>query len=130
MQHRSGDRPLLLPFLAPLCADLEPLAYAELRLTSGLILAEFGWSKLFGGGKGRDIERFQPLEFVGGIAVGLLTRPFAQMLFVQLLIIVVMVMIPRGTGYHLTAVWLGTYALMALYGGGRLSLDRWLGREF
>ena len=95
----------------------------------------------------RDIELFQKLglepavplayftsalELVGGfaLALGLLTRPFALMLFVQLLVIVFMVMIPRGTGYHLTTVWLGTYAVMTVYGGGRLSLDRWLGREF
>lgn len=147
MQHNADDRRLLLPFLAPLYAALEPLAYAGLRLTSGLIMAEFGWSKLFGGGMARDIELFQrlglepavplayftsALELVGGfaLALGLLTRPFALMLFVQLLVIIGMVMIPRGTGYHLTIVWLGTYAVMAVHGGGRLSLDRWLGREF
>ena len=138
---------LLLPFLAPLYGALEPLAYLFLRQTSGLIMAEFGWRKLFGGGMARDIELFEQLglepavplayftsglELVGGIAValGLLTRPFAFMLFIQLVIIVVMVMIPRGTGYHLTVVWLGSYALMAVRGGRRLSLDRWLGREF
>jgi putative oxidoreductase len=147
MQHIPDPRRLILPFLAPLYTALEPLAYAGLRLTSGLIMAEFGWSKLFGGGMVRDIELFQKLglepavplayltsalELVGGLALalGLLTRPFALMLFVQLLVIVFLVMIPRGTGYHLTIVWLGTYAVMAVYGGGRLSLDRWLGREF
>lgn len=137
----------LLPFLTPLYAALEPLAYLFLRLTSGLVMAEFGWSKLFGGGMARDIELFQKLglepalplayftsglELIGGIAIalGLLTRPFAFMLFIQLVVIVVMVMIPRGAGYHLSVVWLGSYALMAVRGGGRLSLDRWLGREF
>ncbi|CAM5187661.1 hypothetical protein ARD30_11925 [Bosea thiooxidans] len=143
----NPDKPrLLLPFLGPLYAALEPLAYLFLRLTSGLVMAEFGWRKLFGGGMARDIELFRNLglepavplayftsglELVGGIAIalGLLTRPLAFMLFVQLMVILVMVMIPRGTGYHLTVVWLGSYALMAVHGGGRLSLDRWLGRE-
>lgn len=144
--HPNKPR-FLMPFLAPLYEALEPLSYLFLRLTSGLIMAEFGWRKLFGGGMGRDIELFQQLglepavplayftsglELVGGLALGLglLTRPFAFMLFVQLVVIVVMVMIPRGAGYHLTVVWLGAYALMATRGGGRLSLDRWLGREF
>lgn len=138
---------LLLPFLAPVYAALEPLAYLFLRLTSGLVMAEFGWRKLFAGGMARDIELFRQLglepavplayftsglELVGGVAIvlGLLTRPLAFMLFIQLVVIVVMVMIPRGAGYHLTVVWLGSYALMAVRGGGRLSLDRRIGREF
>lgn len=136
-----------IPFLAPIYAALEPLAYAALRVTSGLIMATFGWSKLFGDGMARDIELFQRLglepavplayftsglELIGGLAivVGLLTRPLSFMLFIQLVVIVVLVMIPRGAGYHLTVVWLGAFALMSVHGGGRLSLDRWLGREF
>jgi putative oxidoreductase len=147
MTEYSSKPRFLLPFLAPLYGALEPFAYLFLRLTSGLVMAEFGWRKLFGGGMARDIELFQQLglepavplayftsglELIGGIALalGLLTRPFAFMLFIQLVVIVVMVMIPRGAGYHLTVVWLGTYAFMAVRGGGRLSLDRWLGREF
>lgn len=147
MTETPNQPRLLLPFLAPLYAALEPLTYLFLRLTSGLVMAEFGWRKLFGGGMARDIELFRNLglepavplayftsglELVGGVAIalGLLTRPFAFMLFIQLVVIVVMVMIPRGAGYHLTVVWLGSYALMAVRGGGRLSLDRQLGREF
>lgn len=146
IEHPNQLR-FLLPILAPLYRALEPLAYLFLRLTSGLIMAQFGWTKLFNGGMGRDIELFQKLglepavpfayftsglELIGGVAValGLLTRPFAFMLFIELLVIAIMVMIPRGAGYHLTVVWLGAYALMAVQGGGRLSLDRWLGREF
>ncbi|MGO4666946.1 DoxX family protein [Bosea sp. 2RAB26] len=147
MAENLDKQRAVIPKLAPLYAALEPLAYAAMRATSGLIMATFGWTKLFGDGMTRDIELFQRLglepavplayftsglELLGGlaIAIGLLTRPLAFMLFIQLVVILVMVMIPRGTGYHLTVVWLGTFALMSVHGGGRLSLDRWLGREF
>lgn len=138
---------LLIPSLASLYTHLEPCGYALMRLASGSIMASFGSMKLFGDGMARDIELFQRLElepavalayftsgleFFGGlaIAVGLLTRPIAAMLFVELVVIVWMVMIPRGTGYHLSVVWLGVFLLIALRGGGRISLDRLLGREF
>lgn len=138
---------LLIPALSPLYAYLEPVGYALMRLASGCIMASLGWTKLFGDGMQRDIELFQRLglepaiplayftsglEFFGGlaIAVGLLTRPLAAMLFVELVVIVLLVMIPRGTGYHLSVVWLGVFLLISLRGGGRISLDRLIGKEF
>jgi putative oxidoreductase len=137
---------LLLPALSSIYETLEPFGYATVRLATGAMIATFGWGKLFNNGMGRDITLFrelglQPavplayftsgLEFFGGvmIAVGLLTRPIAAMLFVEMLVILFMVMIPRGTGYQLTVVWAGAFLLIALHGGGRLSIDRLLGRE-
>src|SRR5689334_5587112 len=90
-QERSH---LFIPLLAPLYASLEPFGYAVMRLTSGCIMANLGWMKLFDDGMQRDIELFQKLglepaaplayftsglEFFGGlaIAIGLLTRPLA-----------------------------------------------------
>lgn len=145
MNATSQTKPLI-PVLARLYARLEPFGYAFLRLTSGGIMAVFGWTKLFGDGMSRDIELFQRLglepaialayftsglEFFGGlaIAIGLLTRPLAAMLFFQMVVIVAMVMIPRGTGYHLSVVWLGVFLMIALRGGGRISVDRLIGRE-
>ena len=138
---------MLIPSLSPLYKHLEPYGYAIMRLASGCIMASLGGMKLFENGMARDIELFQRLglepaialayftsglEFFGGLAlaVGLLTRPIAAMLFGELVVIVWMVMIPRGTGYHLSVVWLGVFLLIALRGGGRISLDRLLGREF
>jgi putative oxidoreductase len=143
----NGTRPIL-PALTRLYTAFEPCAYTVLRATSGAIMATFGWSKLFvAGGMARDITLFHQLgiepavplayftsglEFFGGImvAIGLLTRPVAAMLLGELLVILVAVMIPRGTGYQLTVVWIGAYLLILLRGGGRYSIDRLIGREF
>jgi putative oxidoreductase len=136
----------VLPVLTPLYTALEPFGYALMRLASGVIMATFGWGKLFGNGMARDIELFHrlglepaellgrftsSLEFYGGllIAIGLLTRPIAAMLLGELLAILVMVIIPRGSGYQLTVVWVGVFFLILVHGGGRISVDRLLGRE-
>jgi putative oxidoreductase len=137
---------LLLPMLSSIYETLEPLGYAIMRLTSGAMIATLGWGKLFGNGMARDITLFHQLglepavplayftsglEFFGGlmIAIGLLTRPLAAMLFIEMLVIFFMVMIARDTGYQLTVVWIGVFLLIALHGGGRISVDRFLGRE-
>jgi putative oxidoreductase len=138
---------LFIPLLAPLYASLEPFGYAIMRLTSGCIMADLGWMKLFGNGMQRDIQLFQKLglepavplayftsglEFFGGlaIAIGLLTRPLAVMFCVEMMVILALVMIPRGTGYHLSVVWLGVFFFLLLRGGGRISVDHLIGREF
>ncbi|HWK97307.1 MAG TPA: DoxX family protein [Pseudolabrys sp.] len=143
----NGSR-LILPGLGRLYVALHDLAYAVLRIASGAMLATFGYSKLFAaGGMARDIALFKSLhlwpaaplayftsglEFFGGllIALGLLTRPIAAMLTVEFVVIVVMVMIPRGANYQLSVVWLGAFFYLAIRGGGRYSLDRIFGKEF
>ena len=144
----NGGSRLIIPIFGRLYQALEPCAYIVLRVTSGATMATFGWSKLFvAGGMTRDVTLFHQLgiepavplayftsglEFFGGImiAIGLLTRPVALMLVVELLVILVAVMIPRGAGYQLTVVWIGAYLCILMRGGGKLSLDRLIGREF
>ena len=72
------------------------------------------------------------LEFFGGlaVAVGFLTRPFAAMLFGELVVILATVVIPSGSNYQLSVVWWGAFLFIAIRGGGRISLDHLLGREF
>lgn len=147
MKHVSDHNRLIFPFLSPLYTSLEPWGYAVMRLASGAIMASFGWQKLFGNGMSEDITIFHQLglepaiplayftsglELFGGFAValGLLTRPFAAMLFGELLVILVTVVIPRRTGYQLSVVWSGAFLFIAIRGGGRISLDRLLGKEF
>ena len=142
-----GRNGLILPFLASLYAALEPCAYVLMRVTTGLAIAPIGYAKLFRGGLPAVISEFHKLglepattlahfigglEFFGGIAIaiGLLTRPVALMFFIEMLVIGVMVMLPRGTGYQLTLVWVGVFALIAMRGAGGLSVDRLLRREF
>jgi putative oxidoreductase len=137
----------MLPGLTPLYAALEPFAYAIMRFAAGGIMATFGWGKLFGNGMARDVALFHrlglepadllgyftsSLEFFGGlmIAIGLLTRPVAAMLLGELFVILIVVIIPRGTEYQLTVVWVGVFLLILVHGGGRISVDRLIGREF
>jgi putative oxidoreductase len=137
----------LVPGLTALYGAMEPFAYAIMRFASGGIMATFGWAKLFGNGMARDVELFHKLglepasffgyftgslEFFGGlmVAIGLLTRPAAAMLLGELLVILIMVIVPRGTDYQLTVVWIGTFVLILFRGGGRISVDRLIGREF
>ncbi|KQX16357.1 MULTISPECIES: DoxX family protein [Ensifer] len=71
------------------------------------------------------------LELFGGIAIalGLLTRPLAFMLFIQMIVILVVVMIPRGTGFQLSTVWIGVFAYLSAHGIGRWALDRPIDRQ-
>jgi putative oxidoreductase len=137
----------LLPGLTPLYAALEPFGYAIMRFAAGGIMATFGWGKLFGNGMARDVELFHKLglepadllgyftsglEFFGGlmVALGLLTRPAAAMLLGELLVILIVVIVPRGAEYQLTVVLVGAFLLILVQGGGPISIDRLIGREF
>jgi putative oxidoreductase len=146
--ERHGDRThLIFPFLSTLYSSLEPWAYAVMRVAAGIMMATFGWQKLFADKMSDDIAIFHQLglepavplayftsglEFFGGlaVAVGLLTRPFAVMLFGELSVILGTVVIPRATNYQLSVVWWGAFLFIAIRGGGWISLDRLLGKEF
>lgn len=147
MTDKLSEPSLLLPFLAPVYARFHDFTYAVMRASSGGIMAFFGWEKLFNGDMPRDIELFRQLglepaiplayftsilEFIGGIAIaiGLFTRPLAIMLFIQMVVILVMVMIPRGSGFQLSTVWFGVFMYLSVVGSGRLSLDRLIGKQF
>lgn len=143
----NDDIPLIFPALAPVYRQTHDLAFTALRVTTGGIMSWFGWEKLFNGDMPRDIELFQQLglepavplayftsalEFFGGIAIalGLLTRPLSFMLFIQMIVILLLVMIPRGTGFQLSTVWLGVFAYLSVRGSGRFSMERLIGKQF
>jgi putative oxidoreductase len=75
------------------------------------------------------------LESVGGLmlAVGLLTRFVAPMIAIQMLVISLGILWPNwawiehGMEYALLMSALAGY--MSIRGGGKYSIDRWLGRE-
>ena len=143
--------------LAPLYARFSPLSYPMIRFFAGLFLVPHGAQKLFGWFGGGSLEGtagffsqnlgLEPgmfwavlaggTEFFGGLllAIGLLTRPAA--VAVTILMAVAVVTVHLGNGFFATAggyeypLFWGLVALaIALRGGGRMSVDRMIGREF
>lgn len=153
----SGGPRLIIPALAPLYAGLARLSWPLVRVSTGLILMPHGAQKLFGwfggGGLAATARGFEAnlglapgllwaglagaTEFFGGLllALGLLTRPAALGVVVIMAVAVFLVHLPNGFfwgqgGYEYPLLW-GLIALaIALRGGGELSLDRAIGREF
>jgi putative oxidoreductase len=142
--------PLAIPTLRPLYDSLAGLAGLVLRVVVGLLFVPHGYAKLFTntafflkffGGLGLNPPIFFTyfiggLEFFGGIAValGLLTRPLAFMLFIDMAVAAIMVQLPRGWSGPGGAEYVVTLAVISLVGAmrgsGRLSIDRLLlGRE-
>jgi putative oxidoreductase len=145
---------LIFPGLAGLYESVAPYSYAIVRFIAGAILIYHGYGKLFGGNiTGVADHVVTPLglpmpmawayflgilECFGGaaLAVGFLTRPIALMLTVEFLIITFWhfpngysFSSPKG-GYEYPLLLLVIYAAIFFRGGGRLSVDRKIGREF
>lgn len=150
----AGTKPIL-PWAAAIYTPLKPLAWPVIRFSTGLFLVPHGAQKLFGwfGGGGLNATTqgfakmgFEPAglmaalaggtEFFAGllIALGLLTRP-AAIAAVILLGTAISVHLGNGFfwvkgGYEYPMLWLVLCAAIAVRGGGNLSMDRALGREF
>ena len=152
----QAPRPII-GALAPLYTRLAPLSYPMIRFFAGLFLMPHGAQKLFGWFGGGGLEGtagffsqnlgLEPgmfwavlvgaTEFFGGLclAIGLLTRPAA--VAVTILMAVAVVLVHLGNGFFATAggyeypMFWGLVALaIVLRGGGRMSVDRMIGREF
>ncbi len=147
----------IVPALAPLYERLSPLSYPMVRFFTGLILMPHGAQKLFGWFGGYGLEGtggffaqnlgLEPgifwaalvgaTEFFGGllIALGILTRPAAVGVAILMAVAVFKVHLGNGFfwtngGYEYPLLW-GLIALaIAFRGGGEMSVDRALGREF
>jgi putative oxidoreductase len=142
---------LIVPGVAKLYEILAPLSYTLIRVALGVILIPHGYAKLFmddAVSASRNFVNFgwsYPLawayfigtvEFFGGImlAVGLFTRIVAAAFVIQMSVICFAVLWPvwswgrRGMEY---ALLMGIVSLaISFRGGGRYSLDHYLGREF
>ena len=150
--NREIDRKrLLIPGLARVYEPLAPFAYAFMRFATGAILLPHGINKLFVA----DIDRAAagiaahglpfPLllawlaviteSFAAGLlAVGLLTRIAAAMIWIEMLLITFLWQWPNGflwtnKGYEFPLLWLLLVTAIFFRGGGRYSLDRLLGKE-
>jgi putative oxidoreductase len=154
----GAQTPLIIGTLAPLYDRLQPIAYAALRAGFGVTMVTHGLPKLLGASHGSMADPMAAstaliadvlhlpgaptlallvavLESFGGamLAVGLLTRLIAPMFAVQMAVICLALgptwpWIDRGIEYPFV---LGLIAfLIAIRGGGDLSIDRLIGREF
>jgi putative oxidoreductase len=145
---------LIIPVLQPVYAVLGEVAYALLRIVAGVFLVPHGLWKLFGitgdqqqmlqffGGIG--LEPAFPLmiavgvvECIGGIliTVGFLTRPAALAAAVTTGTAALYFHLPNGFyvdngGVEFAGLWTIVLLFIALRGGGTISLDRAIGREF
>ncbi len=156
MTDDSTKARLIVPALGPLYANLARWSYPLIRAATGLILMPHGAQKLFGWFGGDGLEGtggffaqnlgLEPgvlwaalvggIEFFGGLflALGFLTRPAALGVTI-LMVVVFAVHLPNGffsyeNGYEYPLLW-GLVALaIAFKGGGEMSLDRAIGREF
>jgi putative oxidoreductase len=143
-------RRLLVPALAKLYRPLASYSYAFMRFCTGAILIPHGYAKLFEGGVWRtggiaSMGLWPPIvwsflvagvEFFGAImlAVGFLTRLAAASIAIEMLVIVFFKQWQFGyfwtnKGYEFPLLW-GLLSIAVFFrGGGRYSVDHWLGKE-
>ena len=156
MNEQGSSTRLFVPALGGFYDAVSGLGYPLIRFFTGLILMPHGAGKLFGwfGGRGIEgtaagfakmgLEPALPLatlvgvtEFFGGllVAIGLLTRPAALGVAVLMAVAVFQVHLKNGFfwfngGYEYPLLW-GMIAIAIVFrGGGALSVDRKIGREF
>lgn len=141
----------LIPALAAVYDALSPYSYPLIRFVAGAMLVPHGWMKWIGGGlsgtaQGMANLGLEPayllasyiglLELVGGtlLAIGLLTRLMAIQVVGFMAVAAFYVHMPNGFlwgngGFEYPLFW-GLVALaITIRGGGRLSVDRAIGRE-
>ena len=133
----AGKAAPIIPFVAPLYRALEPYAYTVIRVSAGAIFVPHGIQKLFlGGGATAALSPIGyglgVLELVGGtlLALGILTRPIALLLLLDVAAIIFANMgkgwlwTRGGVQYH---VFIFGMLLAVLIGGaGRHAAGLWL----
>jgi len=144
---------LYIPALGGLYESLWDIVWLLLRLAAGLIVVPHGMQKLFGmfGGGGLtgtaaffDKIGYSPgniwapvvgsVEFFGGllVAIGLFTRPAAALLAIQF-IFVSHFHLARGffaPGIEFPLLWLTVFVFFMIRGGGAMSVDSKMSKEF
>src|SRR5712691_5073601 len=153
MDGAIDTRRLIFPGLATLYQGIGPYSYAIIRFGAGAILVYHGYAKLFGGFAGPVAQNILTplgfpmplawayflgiLELFGGaaLAIGLLTRPIALMLTVELAIATYwhggngyFFTVPRG-GWEFPLLLTVLYVAIFFRGAGRCSIDRLIGKE-
>jgi putative oxidoreductase len=151
MSETIDRKRLFIPSLAPFYSAVEPYLYPFLRVVVGLMLIPHGVEKLmrgvgaFAANNPAKLGFWPPtawgwvvviIEVVGGacIALGLFTRFFAAAAAIELAIITFGVhsgvWFWTGRGMEYPLMWGCMLLIVALRGGGEMSLDRkFLSRE-
>ena len=143
---------LIVPAMAGVYQSFSPYSYAFMRFVTGAILVPHGIQKVFTASAGRFATNIAakgiPLaevltylvfftESVAAIclAIGLFTRIAAAMVGIQMLVIVFMFQWQYGyfwtnRGYEFALMWVLMCVAIWFKGGGRYSVDHYIGKEF
>ena len=155
MTTQVASQKLIVPAMAGLYDFGQTIGYPLMRFVVGLWLVPHGCQKLFGlfGGNIHGTAAFfskvgiEPalffsyvvgcIEFFGGIliAIGLLTRPAAAAAAIMLAVAVLAVHLPNGFfwtsgGFEYPLMWMFLMIAIFLRGGGNLSVDSKLAKQF
>ena len=127
----------IIPWAAKLYRPLEPYAYTLIRAATGAIFIPHGIQKLFFGTAGGPIGYVMGgLELLGGllIVLGILVRPMALMLIIDVLMVIVANMAKGwlwtrgGVQYH--TFLLGMVIAVFIGGAGRHAVGSWVIQRF
>jgi putative oxidoreductase len=154
MDEANVDRKrLIIPALAPAYEKLGPFAYAFMRFSAGAVLVPHGIQKIMTGwaiNKGAaSIEAAGlPLATVLAwltvfsesvaafcLAIGLFTRVAAAIVWIQMAVVITVFQWKygyfwTGRGIEFALLWWLLFTAILFRGGGRYSVDHYLGKEF
>ena len=141
----------IIKALDPIYNVLEPLSYPLIRFVAGAMMVPHGYAKVFGGIEGTTkffaSVGLEPaltlawyvglLELVGGVCVafGFLTRFISAQLVGLLAVATFYIHLPSGFlwvkgGFEYPLFWMVIMIAITIQGGGKLSTDNLMAKEF
>ena len=141
----------IIKALDPIYDALEPLSYPLIRFVAGAMMVPHGYAKVFGGIEGTTkffaSVGLEPalilawyvglLELVGGVCVafGFLTRFMSAQLVGLLAVATFYIHLPSGFlwvkgGFEYPLFWMVIMIAITIQGGGKLSVDNLMAKEF
>lgn len=141
----------IIKVLDPIYEVLEPLSYPLIRFVAGAMMVPHGYAKVFGGIEGTTkffaSVGLEPaltlawyvglLELVGGVCVafGFLTRFMSAQLVGLLAVATFYIHLPSGFlwvkgGFEYPLFWMVIMIAITIQGGGKLSVDNLMAKEF
>ena len=141
----------IIKALDPIYNVLEPLSYPLIRFVAGAMMVPHGYAKVFGGIEGTTkffaSVGLEPaltlawyvglLELVGGVCVafGFLTRFMSAQLVGLLAVATFYIHLPSGFlwvkgGFEYPLFWMVIMIAITIQGGGKLSADNLMAKDF